>query len=349
MKLKDIGEFAWIDRVRRGCLVRKDAVLKGIGDDAAVFHVPPHRATLVTTDLLVERVHFLKKATSAFNLGYKALAVNLSDIAAMGGEPREAFISIAIPEDCTLDYLDGLYAGMKHLAARHRVNILGGDTTASKTDLILNIMVLGTMPAEEILFRHTAQIGDVIFSTGFLGDSRAGLHLILEDIPPDTPALEKLLNAHLKPRPHVEEGRFLATLGAVHAAIDVSDGLSSDLGHILRSSNVGALLDATKIPVSPALKSFCARFSGDPLDYALSGGEDYVLLMTVPPEAEKRVLAAFEKTFHRPLFAIGRITPSKKLEITDASGRILPVFPSGWDHFKPDTSGFLPPDQGGPV
>ncbi|MBW2133588.1 MAG: thiamine-phosphate kinase, partial [Deltaproteobacteria bacterium] len=235
MNLKDMGEFGWIDRIRENCLIRKDAVLKGIGDDAAVFQVAPDTATLVTTDLLVERVHFLKDAASPFDLGYKALAVNLSDIAAMGGTPREAFVSIGIPKDFTVEYLDALYQGMKHLAAEHRVNILGGDTTGSKTDLIINIMVVGTAPPEEILYRHGARPGDVILSTGFLGDSRAGLHLILEGIPLASPHLKDLVLSHLKPYPYVREGRFLARHGGVRSAIDVSDGLSSDLSHILKA------------------------------------------------------------------------------------------------------------------
>jgi len=334
LKLKEIGEFGWIDRIRGGCLIREDTILKGIGDDAAVFFTRPDMATLVTTDLLVERVHFLKNATSAFNLGYKAMAMNLSDIAAMGGEPREAFVSIGIPQDCSIEFLDELYEGMKHLAAEHRVNILGGDTTGSKTDLILNITVVGTIPPSEVLYRHAAQPGDAILSTGFLGNSRAGLHIILEGIPIDAPFLQELVDAHLKPRPYVLEARFLASLGGVHAAIDVSDGLSSDLGHILKSSGVGAQLVAQKIPVSENLKRFCARFSRDPLEYALSGGEDYTLLITVSPDREKTVRKAYEKTFETPLFPIGWINDSQKLEMVSPSGALNKVTASGWDHFK---------------
>ncbi len=334
MNLKDMGEFGWIDRIRENCLIRKDAVLKGIGDDAAVFRARSGAAVLVTTDLLVERVHFLKNAASPFDLGYKALAVNLSDIAAMGGAPREAFVSIGIPEDCTVEYLDALYEGMKHLAAEHRVNILGGDTTGSKTDLIINIMVAGTAPPGEILYRHGARPGDVILSTGVLGDSRAGLHLILEGIRPESPDLKDLVRSHLKPYPYVREGRFLARHGGVRSAIDVSDGLSSDLSHILKAGGVGALLDAEKIPVSENLRRFCARFDRDPAEYALSGGEDYTLLITVAPEKEAAVRNAYEKRFRAPLYPMGWITDTRKLEVRDASGVLRAVPVSGWDHFK---------------
>jgi thiamine-monophosphate kinase len=155
----------------------------------------PDRLTLITTDLLVERIHFLRNSISGFDLGYKSLAVNLSDIAAMGGTAREAFVSIAIPDECHLDYLDELYNGIKKLAARFDVNVLGGDTTRSTVDLIINIVVQGTVLKEELLCRDAAQPGDVIFSTGFLGDSKAGLHLILNEIDADTKTLKALLNA----------------------------------------------------------------------------------------------------------------------------------------------------------
>ena len=137
MKLKQIGEFGFIDKISRGCLIRPDHIIKAIGDDAAAFTVPADRVSLITTDLLVERIHFIRDTISGFDLGYKALAVNLSDIAAMGGEAREAFVSIGIPQSCPLDYLEAVYDGMKSLAAKFDVNILGGDTTSSEIDLII--------------------------------------------------------------------------------------------------------------------------------------------------------------------------------------------------------------------
>ena len=284
MTLKDIGEFGFIKKISRGCLLRPESIIKAIGDDAAAFTTDPTQVSLITTDLLVERIHFLRNRISGFDLGYKSLAVNLSDIAAMGGTARESFVSIAIPEDCPLEYLEALYDGMKDLAARFDVNILGGDTTRSKIDLIINVVVHGTVAREEMLCRDAAEPGDVIFSTGYLGDSRAGLHLVLNDIPADSDAWRNLLRAHRVPEPHLLEGRFLARQPGVKAAIDTSDGLSSDLGHIAEESGVGAVLYADKIPVSGDLKLFCRRFDFDPTAYALAGGEDYTLLCTVSPE-----------------------------------------------------------------
>jgi thiamine-monophosphate kinase len=334
MNLKEIGEFGFIKKISRGCLIRPDNIIKAIGDDAAAFMTEPDQLSLITTDLLVERIHFLRDGISGFDLGYKSLAVNLSDIAAMGGTAREAFISIAIPDDCGLDYLEAIYNGIKDLAARFDVNVLGGDTTRSKVDLIINIVVQGTVLKEELLCRDAARPGDVIVSTGFLGDSRAGLHLILNKIDADTETLDALLKAHLVPEPHLHEGRFLARQSGVNAAIDTSDGLSSDLAHIVEESRVGARLVADKIPISHNLEDFCVRFDFSPLEFALAGGEDYTLLCTVSPHAADKIAATFQKEFRRPLFPIGEIIDEKKIELVYPDGKTKPLSPMGWDHFK---------------
>src|SRR5210317_1408028 len=170
MTLKEIGEFGFIKKISRGCLIRPDNIIKAIGDDAAAFTTAADQLSLITTDLLVERVHFLRAAISGFDLGYKSLAVNLSDIAAMGGTAREAFVSIAVPPDCLTNYLEDLYKGLKSLATEFDVNILGGDTTASKSALVINICVIGSAPEAEILYRDKAKAGDHIFVTGTMGD-----------------------------------------------------------------------------------------------------------------------------------------------------------------------------------
>jgi len=334
MKLKDIGEFGFIEKIGQGCLIRPDNIIQAIGDDAAAFYSDSGQVCLITTDLLVERIHFLRDATTGFNLGYKSLAVNLSDIAAMGGTAREAFVSIAIPEDCSTDFLEDIYRGIKDLAGKFNVNILGGDTTLSIVDLIINISVTGSVPREELLLRNAAQRGDIIFSTGFLGDSRAGLHLILNNIPPDSKELRELFNSHILPRPLLREGRFLAAQNGVHAAIDVSDGLSSDIGHIAKESNVGVSLFAEKIPISKNLIFFCNRFEFNPVEFALAGGEDYTLLCTVSPDKADEIAEKYLKTFNNPLYPIGRITDPGKMEIIDSSGRAKGFKPKGWDHFK---------------
>ncbi len=333
MELREIGEFGFIRRVSRGCLIRAEGVERAIGDDAAAFVVPSDELTLVTTDLLVERVHFLRHATTPFNLGHKAMAVNLSDIAAMGGTPREAFVSTAIPEGCPVEYLDELYDGMKRLAARYEVNILGGDTTASVADLVLNVTVIGHVRRGEVLYRSGARPGDAVCVTGPVGDSRAGLHFVLTGAAPPDAAMRRLFAAHILPQPHLEEGRFLAATGAATAALDVSDGLSSDLAHIVEESRVGIRVRADSIPVSPELREFCARFGKDPVRFALSGGEDYVLAVTVAPARFDEVARGFAERFGRPLHRVGEVTNTGGLELVMRDGRVEAVGATGWDHF----------------
>lgn len=333
MKIKEISEFEFINRISPGCLIRKDRVIKGIGDDAAAMRSCSQELSLVTTDMLVERVHFLRRASSGYNLGHKALAVNVSDIAAMGGTARDAFVSIAIPDDCSLEYLDDLYLGMRDLAREFQVNILGGDTTGSRQDLIINIALTGSVPEHEILCREGARPGDLICSTGCLGDSRAGLHLIMHQIERDSAELERLFLAHVLPWPCLLEGRFLAASQAVTAAIDVSDGLSSDLGHLCASSGTGARIDARQVPLSLELKSFALRFGCDPMHFALAGGEDYTLLFTVRPEQADRLAAAYAREFGQGFVVFGAMTETQKLELITPSGETTPLAHTGWNHF----------------
>jgi thiamine-monophosphate kinase len=334
MDLKEIGEFGLIKKLSEGSIFRENNVIKAIGDDAAVFIQSAGEVVLVTTDMMVERVHFLKNATSGFNLGYKSLAVNLSDIAAMGATAKEAFISIAIPNNYSIEFIEEIYKGIKHLAAKFQVNLLGGDTTGSKKDLVINVVVVGSAPKEEILYRNGAKNGDIIFCTGYLGDSRAGCHLIANKIESESESFEALKNAHLIPRPCLREGKFLARCGGVNAAIDISDGLSSDLGHILEQSQVGAKIYAEKIPVSESLKTFCRLLNFDPVQYAVAGGEDYVLLFTAYSDQAKKIVKEYRENFNSLLFEIGEITDSNQLELEFPNGKKELIAATGWNHFK---------------
>jgi thiamine-monophosphate kinase len=334
MTLAQIGEFGFIQRIGEGCVVRPGGVVKGIGDDAAVFKGDRKELMLLTTDMLVERVHFSRHHVSGFFLGRKCLTVNLSDIAAMGGTPLDAFVSLAVPQDCSLDYLEALYQGLKSLARECQVNILGGDTTGSKTDLIINVCLTGYVAESEILCRHTACIGDIVYVTGCLGDSRAGLQILQKDVATDSSDFPDLLRAHLAPKAHLKEGRFLAKQSGVHAALDVSDGLSSDVGHIVEQSRVGVRIFREKIPISAPLKDFCDRFGFDPVQTALAGGEDYVLLATASPKTAHTLEAAYEKKFHRPIYAIGEITDTGRMELIGRGGETEELDRIGWDHFK---------------
>lgn len=338
MKLTDLGEFAFIDRIAPGCEQGDSArVVRGIGDDAAVVEVPGGLLVL-TTDMLIERVHFLRDTISPRQLGYKALAVNLSDIAAMGAVPHEALVSIAIPPTVSVEELDALYDGMKALAAKARVNLLGGDTTGSKLDLCLNVVVTGSAARDEILYRSGARAGDRIVVTGTLGDSAAGLAILLDE--PNLPAeIERvLLEAHLAPELYLDEARLLARSGAAHAAIDLSDGLASDLGHICRASGVGAVLDLASIPLSDELRAYCSTTGRDPMRLALAGGEDYRLLATVAADRVAELRSAIAEATDRPLFDIGEIIDGSTVQLRGGDGLVTPLAMTGWDHFSPQSS-----------
>jgi len=336
MKLKEIGEFGFIDRVAPLGITRPEGVVKGIGDDCAVISLDGSEYLLVTTDMMVERVHFLVETTTADALGAKALATNISDIAACGGVPRDAFISLAVPDSVQVEWLDELYAGMAALAKGYGVNLLGGDTTASKTDLIVNIAVTGTVPREQVLFRHTARPGDLVVLTGPTGESGAGCEILLSFPTPPTlssETIETLTPAHLQPRPPVPEGRLLAQSGACTAAIDVSDGLSSDLGHICQDSGVAAVLYEERIPVTADLAAAANALGKDPLNWILNGGEDYVLIAAIVPQMWPQLAeqaAQTGMTFYR----IGEFMQGSGMELESRDGRRRPIGKLGWDHFR---------------
>lgn len=329
-----LGEFGLIRRMTKGAIVRPERVVRGVGDDAAVFHPPKDQPMLLTTDLLVEQIHFQRDTISGKDLGFKSLAVNLSDIAAMGGKPLDAFVSIAIPDDCPLEYIDAIYNGLRELAGQFGVNILGGDTTGSKKDLVINIAITGTVEPDCLLLRDGAKPGDLIYLTGPVGDSRAGLQVILDKLDTDDTNLATLSQRHCRPFPHIEEGRFLAGSKAVTAAIDVSDGVASDLGHIISQSHCGAVIDVRQLPISSELRKFGESHAFDPIDFALNGGEDYVLLCTVRDEKAVELEAALLAEFNRPLYCIGEVTSSGHLEKIDEAGHRKQFKPKGWDHFK---------------
>lgn len=333
MKLKDIGEFGFIDRVSPLGLIRAEGVVKGIGDDCAVVSLEGSDYLLVTTDLMVERVHFMTDWTSPEVLGAKALAVNLSDIAACGGRPRDAFISLAIPDHLDVEWLDGFYRGMSDLARQYRVNILGGDTTKSKSDLIINLAVTGLVGRDEILLRNTANVNDVIALTGPTGEAAAGCSILTNS--PDLPdhIAQPLVRAHLSPRPHVREGRFLAQSHACTAAIDVSDGLGSDLAHLCKDSSLAAIIYEQDIPVGDNLIEAAHMMGMDPLEWVLNGGEDYVLLTAIMPEMWSLVKEqAISNSFN--IIQIGKFVQGRGIQLVGDSGRSEELEPKGWDHFK---------------
>jgi len=332
MKLKDIGEFGFINRISPLGNIRPEGVIKGIGDDCAVIQVQDDEYLLVTTDLLLEKVHFLMDWAAPEIIGARALTANLSDIAACGGNPRDVFLSLAIPYKMEVEWLDAFYRGLTELARQYKVNVLGGDTTSSKTDFVISIAVTGLVPSDQVLLRHTAKEGDIIILTGSTGLSRAGCDILIEGLDLKTEAAIAAIEAHLKPRPHIAEGRMLATSGACTAAIDVSDGISSDLKHLCQDSGLGAILYETRIPVASELTQLGKVLGKDPLDWVLNGGEDYVLLAAITPSELQSVIEEAEKKDWK-FYPIGEFVAGRKMQLLRGDGKTQEIAPAGWDHF----------------
>ncbi len=333
MKLKDLGEFGFIDRIARLLTTHDSRIVKGIGDDCAVIQVSEDTNLLVTTDLLIERTHFLLDWQPAQTLGSKALSVNLSDIAACGGIPKEAFVSLAIPDRLGIEWLEDFYTGIAGLADRFGVSVIGGDTTHSSSDLVINVVVTGLVGTHEVLFRNGARSGDIIAITGAVGDSAAGLEFLRKSTSVPSYLSSTLIDAHLNPRPHIQEGRKLAQSHVCHAAIDISDGLSSDLGHVCEQSGLGAIIFEDKIPVSEPLKRLAQKLAVNPLDWVLNGGEDYVLLAAIDKE-NFRQLAEVAATDGWALIEIGEFLSEPGMSLLKVSGEKISIIPKGWDHFR---------------
>jgi thiamine-monophosphate kinase len=323
-----------IEIIRRAAR-RAPTVRVGIGDDCAVLEPAPGSLVLATTDLLVEDVHFRRRWATPADIGWKSLAVNISDIASMGGRPRWGLIALACPETVTIDEAEAFYSGVQVLATEHDVAIVGGDTSASPRGWIINVTLLGEAVRAPLL-RSTARAGDVIAVTGSLGRSAAGLAL-LEAAPAPAglaaDARAEVTTAHLRPRPRTREGLWLSEAGGVTAMIDLSDGLPTDLGHLCEESGTGARVDLGRVPVEPSVYAVAKALGRDALAWATGGGEDYELLLAAAPDAFDRLAGGLERATGTNLTALGRMTTAAEgIQYLDASGRAVPVR-SGFEHF----------------
>jgi thiamine-monophosphate kinase len=331
MRLKDIGEFGFIDRIKAGCLIREKDVIKAIGDDCCVFRNSGNLVSLLTTDMLVENVHFLRDSIPPFKLGRKAMAVNISDIASMGGIPKEAVISIAVPDSIEVEYLDALYDGMKSLAAEFDINLLGGNTTSEPEHLIISIALIGEEPEDEVLYRSGAKPGDIIFLTGTVGSSAAGLDILLNKRQSD--GFDELLNAHFDPHPQIKAGRIIADTKLAHSMIDISDGLASDLGHICDDSKVGAIINEDKIPITAVFNEYIDKYNLDFERLSLHVGEDYILLGTAPESSVDKLSKAL-KSQDCPFYIIGKTLAEPGIKLSKRNGDIKQIRATGFNHFR---------------
>jgi thiamine-monophosphate kinase len=340
VSLGGLGERELIRRIRKSAAATSASpgVETGIGDDTAVLTVPPGHKLLATTDLLIEDVHFRRTSAAPADIGWKALAVNLSDIAAMGGIPRWALVALAVPADTDVGAVDAFYAGMAEAAAPHGVTVVGGDTSASPGGWMVNVTLLGVHPGEPRLRSH-ARAGDAVAVTGSLGVSAAGLHALeigldrARDAGLAAARLGEITRAHLRPRARVAEGRWLGQAPGVHAMMDCSDGLATDLEHICRESGVGARVRLERVPVAPAAREAARALGADAREWAVSGGEDYELLLTCDPAEADHLVAGLVEATGTALTVIGRVEEAAgEVVFVDAGGAPVSVR-GGFEHF----------------
>jgi thiamine-monophosphate kinase len=331
VELKKLGEFGLIEKIARSACAGFPTVIKGIGDDAAVVRSSKKKCQLLTTDTLIEGIHFEPSLTTPYLLGKKCIAVNLSDIAAMGGTPVCFVVSLSTPPKTPYEFIHKLYQGMIQRARAFGVSLVGGDTTGSRDHMVITVTVLGTARTDQVIYRHGARAGDAIYVTGFLGDAALGLLLLQR-----RKALSRirfLVKKHLDPMPRVAEGKTISRMRLASSMIDISDGLLADLRHILKESQAGARIWLNHLPLSPPYRKHWQEGADDRYAPALCGGEDYELLFTVPPDKQKRV-AALERACGIPVTCIGEITGKKgALKVLDEQNREVAYGKEGFTHF----------------
>ncbi len=341
-----LHEFQLIEDLHRRYGKTGPNVVRGIGDDAAVVMPTKRRHVIVTTDLLVEGVHFDLKTATYEDIGYKAAVANLSDIAAMGAKPDYLLVSLAIPSSRSSSDIQRLYHGLMLACRPYGVELIGGDTSASRRDLFVNIVLMGSVTAGRALTRDGARVGDLLYVTGTIGDSLAGLSLLSAQhrvkrisLRTVTFSSRRLIRRHLRPSPRLCIGQILSRQRLATSAIDLSDGLSGDLRHICKQSGVGAEIDASDLPLSAALRKYAAKKHIDPIAVALQGGEDYELLFTVSPRHRIK-LERLSRQIGCQLSCIGVIKPKAfDLRVNDGTGTVRQLPMVSYQHFQPAPHG----------
>ena len=339
------GEFELIARLTRS-LTTRDDVVQGAGDDCAVLDVGADMHLLATCDCQVEGVHFTLHTSSPEQVGRKAMAINVSDIAAMGGVPRYALVSLLVPEHLPTGTIDSLYEGLRAEALRYNTAIVGGNIAGAgpSDQCVIDMTLLGTVERGRALLRSGARVGDLLCVTGTVGDSACGLYTLLHPqaaYPQE--ALDFVQRRHRLPEARVQVGRVLSSYisssgpAVVTALLDVSDGMSGDLNHLCERSHVGAHIELARLPLSAELRTIAQETKQDPYHWALHGGEDYELLFTVAPEAAQDVIARVQVECAVPVTIIGAIDDAQRgLQLVSQSGQRARLTVKSWDHLKPD-------------
>jgi len=327
MRIKQIGEFGLIESIKKKIFAKDRQVLVNIGDDAAVIKSSPKRLLVFTTDTLVEKVHFNLRYFNFEQVGWKTMTANLSDIAAMGGLPKYALVTIGLPKFIESEDVLSLYRGINKIARRYDCKIIGGDTTLSPQNLFVTIALLGEVEPGLFVKRTGAQKGDMICVTGNLGESQAGLEYLKKYGRGNLPLVRK----HLQPYPRIRQARILVRNLKINSMIDISDGLSSELFHLTRETNLGAVVYEDKLPLSPTCRKLASILNLSPLSLALSSGEEYELLFTIG----KKELNKIDSIKRRVnLSIIGEVVDqSKSIRLVQSSGKTRDLKKTGFVHF----------------
>lgn len=339
--VNELGEFGLIDRLTKNVDQKVDSTEFGIGDDAAVITVSDNTSLLVSTDMLIEGIHFNLMYMPLKHLGYKAVAVNVSDICAMNGVAEQITVSIAVSSRFPIEALEELYDGINTACQMYNVDLIGGDTTTSLTGLTMSITAIGRAKKKEISYRSGANEFDLLVVTGDLGAAFVGLQVLEREkevfkanpnIQPDLDGHDYIMERQLKPEARIDVIRFLKELNVVPSAmIDISDGLASEIMHLCKASNVGCRVYDEKLPIDGKTSMTAIEFNLDPVTCALNGGEDYELLFTVKQDD-------FDKIKGNPhMTVIGHVTDQTDgMYYVDKNGAVIELRAQGWDHFKKD-------------
>lgn len=341
--LETLGEFGLIDRIAKQTRTSRPTTLRGIGDDCAVLASSEGKVKVVTTDLLLEGIHFDLTYCPLKHLGYKAVAVNLSDVCAMNARPEQITVSIGVSGKFTLPAIDDLYAGIRAACERYGVDLVGGDTTTSLTGLTISVTAIGEQRPERLAYRGGARPGDILCVSGDLGGAYAGLQLlerekrVLKDNKSTSPAFDGysyILERQLKPEPRVDIVDFWEAIGVVPtAAMDISDGLSSELLHICSQSDTGCRIFEDKVPIHAETRRLCDELNINPIVAALNGGEDYELLFAIRQED----YAKFQSQPGPEIYAVGYICDKQKgRRMMTTSGDEAELRAQGWKAFSID-------------
>jgi len=338
-EINQLGEFGLIEHLTKDLKLKQPSTVKGVGDDAAVIKVEKDKFILLSTDMMVEGIHFDLTYTPLRHLGYKAVSANVSDICAMNGEPSQIVVSLAISNQFSVESLDEIYKGIRFACEEYKVDLVGGDTTSSTSGLVISIAILGSVDEKDITYRSGAKIGDVVCVSGDLGAAYAGLLLLQKaksdfsndsSVKPDLAGYGYVLQRQLMPHARTEIISLFKSFGvAPTSMIDISDGLSSEINHLCKASGTGCILYEDRLPINEETDKVAKEFNSPAALFPLSGGEDYELLFTISINDWKKLKESNAVT------AIGEITDAADgICFQDKSGMEHLINPKGWDAFE---------------